>query len=241
MYARPARLDQALGLLSDGGARVMAGMTDLLPAAGESPLQGRFVDVSDLSELRGIALADGAHRLGGATTWSEIARADLPPAFGALQARRARGRLGADPKSRHDRGQSVQRLARRRRRAGAADPERRRSSSPRTRGLRRLAARRFHCRARGAPRWKADEILTAVVVPAPPPTLRSAFLKLGARRYLVISIAMVAAALDVDDGVVRDARIAVGACSAVATTIAAGRTAPRRASRGARPRIGALA
>ena len=123
MYARPGSLDQALGWLSEGGARVMAGMTDILPAAGESPLQGRFVDVSDLSELRGVSFDGAQYRIGGATTWSEIARADLPPAFVALQARRARGRFGADPESRHDRRQSLQRLARRRRRAGAADPE----------------------------------------------------------------------------------------------------------------------
>ena len=57
-------------------------------------------------------------------------------------------------------------------------------------------------------------------MPAPAPTLRSAFLKLGARRYLVISIVMVAAALDIVDGIVRDARIAVGCCSAVAQRIA---------------------
>jgi CO/xanthine dehydrogenase FAD-binding subunit len=58
--------------------------------------------------------------------------------------------------------------------------------------------------------------MTAIVAPLPSPTMRSAFFKLGARRYLVISIAMVAVALDVVEGIVRDARIAVGACSAVA-------------------------
>jgi CO/xanthine dehydrogenase FAD-binding subunit len=65
-------------------------------------------------------------------------------------------------------------------------------------------------------RLAPDELLTAVRIPAPASTLRSAFFKLGARRYLVISIAMVAAALDVSEGIVRDARIAVGACSAAA-------------------------
>ncbi|WP_346433055.1 hypothetical protein [Breoghania sp.] len=48
----------------------------------------------------------------------------------------------------------------------------------------------------------------------------SAFLKLGARRYLVISIAMVAVSLDLDaDGLIADPAIAVGACSAVATRL----------------------
>jgi CO/xanthine dehydrogenase FAD-binding subunit len=65
-----------------------------------------------------------------------------------------------------------------------------------------------------------DEILIAIVMRAPAATMRSAFLKLGARRYLVISIVMVAVALDIVDGIVRDARLAVGCCSAVAQRIA---------------------
>ena len=58
--------------------------------------------------------------------------------------------------------------------------------------------------------------MTAIVTTLPSPTMRSAFFKLGARRYLVISIVIVAVALDVVEGIVRDARIAVGACSPVA-------------------------
>ncbi len=41
-------------------------------------------------------------------------------------------------------------------------------------------------------------------------------MKLGARKYLVISIAMVAIVLEVEKRTVRAARIAVGACSPVA-------------------------
>ncbi|TIN06500.1 MAG: xanthine dehydrogenase family protein subunit M, partial [Mesorhizobium sp.] len=39
---------------------------------------------------------------------------------------------------------------------------------------------------------------------------------LGARRYLVISIAMAAARLIIEDGIVANAAVAVGSCSAVA-------------------------
>jgi CO/xanthine dehydrogenase FAD-binding subunit len=60
------------------------------------------------------------------------------------------------------------------------------------------------------------ELLVAIHVPKSTHEARSAFLKLGARRYLVISIAMVAATLEVDAGRVAAARVAVGACSAVA-------------------------
>ena len=59
------------------------------------------------------------------------------------------------------------------------------------------------------------EIVTAILVPKLPDAAVSAFLKLGARRYLVISIVMIGIVLVPDEGVVGDARIAVGACSPV--------------------------
>ena len=43
----------------------------------------------------------------------------------------------------------------------------------------------------------------------------------GARRYLVISIAMAAATLEIDGGRIAVARVAVGACSAVARRLPA--------------------
>jgi CO/xanthine dehydrogenase FAD-binding subunit len=65
------------------------------------------------------------------------------------------------------------------------------------------------------------ELLVAIHVLKPARAARSAFLKLGARRYLVISIAMAAATLEIEDGRVSAARIAVGACSAVAQRLPA--------------------
>jgi len=59
-------------------------------------------------------------------------------------------------------------------------------------------------------------------VPTRNATARSAFVKLGGRRYLVISITMVAVVVDVDEtGVVCHAAVAVGSCSAVAKRLAA--------------------
>lgn len=49
----------------------------------------------------------------------------------------------------------------------------------------------------------------------------SAFLKLGARSHLVISIAMVAARLVVREGQVAEAAVAIGACSPVAIRLPA--------------------
>jgi len=59
--------------------------------------------------------------------------------------------------------------------------------------------------------------MTAVRVPLAATDGRSAFVKLGARRYLVISIAMAAARIVLDpEGRVAEAALAVGSCSAVA-------------------------
>ena len=64
---------------------------------------------------------------------------------------------------------------------------------------------------------RADEVLTAVLIPRQFENAPSAFLKLGARKYLVISISMVAVVLETNDsGYVSQARVAVGSCSAVA-------------------------
>jgi CO/xanthine dehydrogenase FAD-binding subunit len=65
------------------------------------------------------------------------------------------------------------------------------------------------------------ELVVAIHVPRPRHEAESAFLKLGARRYLVISIAMAAATLEFTQGRVAAARVAVGACSPVAERLPA--------------------
>jgi CO/xanthine dehydrogenase FAD-binding subunit len=158
---------------------------------------------------------DGACvRIGAATTWSDIARADLPPAFDALKV--AARDVGAVQIQ--NRATIAGNLCNASPAADGAPPllildaEVELASR---RGIRRLALDAFIDGARRT-LLAPDEVMTAIITPLPSPTMRSTFFKLGARRYLVISIAMVAVALDIVEGVVRDARIAVGACSAVA-------------------------
>jgi len=214
MYARPSDLNDALGLLAESSARVIAGATDVFPGAGERPLQGDYVDVSNISALRGVRVDSAIVRIGATTTWSDIVAADLPPAFDALKV--AARDVGAVQIQ--NRGTIAGNLCNASPAADGAPPllildaEVELASQ---RGTRRLALDVF---INGARRTllAPDEVMTAIVTPLPSPTMRSAFFKLGSRRYLVISIVMVAVALDVVEGIVRDARIAVGACSAVA-------------------------
>jgi CO/xanthine dehydrogenase FAD-binding subunit len=153
-------------------------------------------------------------RIGAATTWSDIARADLPPAFDALKV--AARDVGAVQIQ--NRGTIAGNLCNASPAADGAPPllildaEVELASR---RGTRRLALDVFVNGARST-LLAPDEVMTAILTPLPASTTRSAFFKLGARRYLVISIVMVAVALDVVEGIVHDARIAVGACSGVA-------------------------
>jgi len=214
MYACPSDLEDALGLLAESGARVIAGATDIYPGAGERPLQGDYVDVSKISALRGVTFDSAGVRIGATTTWTDIVRADLPPAFDALKV--AARDIGAVQIQ--NRGTIAGNLCNASPAADGAPPllildaEVELASR---RGTRRLPLDVFINGARST-LLAPDEMMTAVVTPLPASTIRSAFFKLGARRYLVISIVMVAVALDVVEGIVRDARIAVGACSVVA-------------------------
>jgi CO/xanthine dehydrogenase FAD-binding subunit len=214
MYARPSDLDEALGLLAEGGARIIAGATDVYPAAGEHALEGDYVDVSNISTLRGARVEVDAVRIGATSTWSDIARADLPPAFDALRVAardvgaaqiQNRGTIAGNLCNASPAADGVPPLL-------ILDAEVELASR---RGTRRLALDAFISGGRST-LLAADEMMTAIIAPLPTSTMRSAFFKLGARRYLVISIVMVAVALDVVEGILRDARIALGACSVVA-------------------------
>jgi CO/xanthine dehydrogenase FAD-binding subunit len=63
---------------------------------------------------------------------------------------------------------------------------------------------------------RPDEVMTALLVPMPHADAQSHFIKLGARKYQLISIVMGAAVLQVEAGKVVAAALAIGACSPVA-------------------------
>ena len=61
--------------------------------------------------------------------------------------------------------------------------------------------------------------MTAVLIPNEALSGRSHFVKLGARKHLVISIAMAVARLHVCEGRIKSAAISVGSCSEVAVRL----------------------
>jgi len=215
LYLKPKSLNEAVSLLASTGGQILAGGTDFYPSLGDRLPQGTVVDITGINEIRGISLQADHIRIGGLTTWTEVIRSPLPPCFDALKeaAREVgsvqiqnRGTVAGNLCNASPAADGVPPLL-------ALDAEVELLSKA---GKRQMPLGQFLIGNRKTSRV-GDEILTAVLVPRRLENAASAFLKLGARRYLVISISMVAAVLERNKtGHVAGARVAVGSCSATA-------------------------
>jgi CO/xanthine dehydrogenase FAD-binding subunit len=211
-YARPRNLDEAIHLLAETRGSVLAGGTDFYPSLGDRPVTGSVVDISRIREMKGVTARADEIRIGGLTTWSDLLASPLPRCYDALKSAareiggvqiQNRGTMGGNLCNASPAADSVPPLL-------ALDAEVELLSGS---GMRRIALAEFILGNRKTQR-RADEILTAVIVPRKVDDAASVFLKLGARRYLVISIVMVAAVIKSNGGLIEEGRIAVGACSA---------------------------
>jgi len=215
VYLRPRDLDQALDALAAQPLAVIAGGTYFYPARVGAALDDDLLDITAIAGLDAISEAEGHHRIGALVTWSDLVAADLPAHFDGLRA--AARAVG---------GQQVQNMGTLCGNVCNASPAA--DGMPNLlaleaevelasrRGRRRLPIADFVTGNR-ATNHAPDELMTAILVPKPRDAARATFVKLGARRYLVISIVMVGAVIEAgDDGRVTAARVAVGACSAVA-------------------------
>jgi CO/xanthine dehydrogenase FAD-binding subunit len=238
LYFRPDTLDEAVRVLASSAGQILAGGTDFFPSLGDRPVTGTVVDISRLGELKGVVKEPKYIRIGGLTTWTEIVGTPLPRCFDGLKAAareiggiqiQNRATLAGNLCNASPAADSVPALL-------ALDAEVELTSQA---GTRRMALAEFIVGNRKTLR-QPGEILSRIFVPRTVESAASTFLKLGARRYLVISIAMVAVVVQKDsDGRVADARVAVGSCSAVARRL----TELEHALMGApvSPRLGSLA
>lgn len=227
-FLRPAHLDDALGALAAGGPGgepwvVVAGATDHYPArVGRAPVED-VLDVTRIDGLRGASAVDGGGwRIGALTTWTDIAEADLPPLFDGLRAAalavgglqiQARATVAGNLCNASPAADGTPNLL-------ALDAVVELAS---VRGARAVPVSEFVTGNRGTVRTQ-EELVTAITIPPALPdcTARSSFVKLGSRAYLVISIAMVAAVVEVaPDGRIARARVAIGACSEIAQRLTA--------------------
>jgi CO/xanthine dehydrogenase FAD-binding subunit len=216
-YYRPTSLAEALAIRRSEDVALLAGATDIYPAyvgrkAWGDPTHKDILDLSAVPGMRSIEVGEHDIRLGALVTWSDLARANLPPQFDGFRAAardvggeqiQNRGTVVGNACTASPAGDGIPNLL-------ALDATFEiASTSPRLVSAPDFFTgyRKIDCRP--------DEIVTGIRIPRR--NARSAFTKLGARRYLVISIAMVAAVIETeDDDRINAARIAVGACSAVA-------------------------
>ena len=219
LYQRPQTLQAALDVLATGGWRIAAGCTDIFPTTERKQLDGPVLDITGIANLRGVSQDAAGLRIGAATTWTDIIRADLPPALDGLKlAAREVGAMQIQ-----NRGTLAGNLC---------------NASPAADGVPPLLTLDAQIEVQGAagtrqipldafitgPRktaLTATEMVTAILIPQAALDGRSHFIKLGARAYLVISVAMAAVRVHVENGVVTQAAVAVGSCGPVATRLAA--------------------
>lgn len=220
LYLRPAKLEVALDALHARALTIVAGGTDFYPARVGKPLVDDVLDIQGIEGLRGIRERAADFRIGATTTWSDIVDSPLPPLFdglklaareiGGVQIQNA-GTLCGNVCNASPAADGVPALL-------ALDAAVELCSAA---GMQIVPLAEFILGNRRT-RRQPDQLVTALLVPKPSSRSAGHFLKLGARRYLVISIVMAAAAIECDAaGYIVQARVAVGACAPVARCLPA--------------------
>lgn len=215
IYLQPNSLDDAVDELSRQSLTIVAGGTDYYPARVGKPLDDDVLDISRINGLRGIKEADDYFKIGATTSWTDIIDTPLPGWFdglklaarevGGVQVQNA-GTIAGNLCNASPAADGVPPLL-------ALNAELELAS---IRGARPISLEKFIISNRET-RCGRDEIVTGLRIPKPANPTTSTFIKLGARKYLVISIVMVAAVIEQGpDNRVNAARIAVGSCSSVA-------------------------
>jgi CO/xanthine dehydrogenase FAD-binding subunit len=233
-YLRPERLEDALDELQSRALTVLAGGTDFYPARVGQPLDDDVLDITSIACLRGIADEGDRWVIGALVTWTDLLAAALPACFDGLKA--AAREVG---------GVQVQNAATIVGNVCNASPAA--DGFPvllaldgavelaSAVGRRSLPIQEFIVGNRATLR-RPDELVTGIAIPKPGPGAASTFVKLGARKYLVISIVSAAVLIEPLAGAVLGARVAVGSCAPVARRLPALETALR-----GRPLDGGLA
>jgi N-methylhydantoinase B len=222
-YHRPRSLDEALAIRAAQDVAVIAGGTDIYPAhaarrAWGDPTHKDVLDITAIPGLDAIEETASGWRIGCLVTWTKLRRTALPSLFDGLKAAAAevggvqvqnRGTIVGNLVTASPAGDGIPNLLALDAVVEIVGPA----------GAGRLPLDRFITGYR-ATALRPDEIVVALHIPRVQGA-RGGFVKLGARRYLVISIAMAAGVLACDGARIAEARIAVGACSATAQRLPA--------------------
>ena len=219
LYLRPGTVQEALEALAARPLTILAGATDFYPARAATPPDIDIIDIIDITALAGPITRDATHwHIPAATTWSALIATPLPPQFAPLKAAARQiggmqiqnaGTIAGNLCNASPAADGIPCLL-------ALDAEVELASLHATR---RLPIAAFVTGPRQTA-LRPGELVIALHIPARE-AARGSFLKLGARRYLVISIAMVALIAELTDGHISHARLAIGACGPVAIRLPA--------------------
>ena len=214
-FENPFELKEAYSILATGDWRVLAGGTDFYPSLNGRVPQSNVLDITNLKSIKGISRdEDGDWHIGALTTWTDLIEEDLPTSFDGLKlSAREVGSVQIQ-----NRATVVGNICNASPAADGVPPLLTLGARVKIgsmAGERRMPLRDF-IQGNRKTALKPGEIVIGVVLPANSTSGVSSFLKLGARKYLVISISMVASRIHVSNGCISDAAIAVGSCSLVA-------------------------
>jgi CO/xanthine dehydrogenase FAD-binding subunit len=218
LYYRPNKINEALDSLSREKLTIAAGCTDLLPSTQQDNLGDNILDISGIKSLRNVDFENGFRRIGSGVTWTDIVENNnLPKCYDMLKecsleigSRQIQnlGTIGGNLCNASPAADGVPCLL-------SLDASIELLS---VNGKRVLKLEDFIKGSRKT-ELKNNEILSAILIPKEAEIGHSSFLKLGARKYLVISIAMIACKLNLEKDIISDIAISVGSCSAVAKRI----------------------
>ena len=214
-FESPTYLQHALFLLAQSEWTVLAGGTDFFPALGGRMPSFNVLDISNIEPLKQIEQdEEGNWHIGALVRWSDILRAPLPPCFDGLKlAAREVGSVQIQ-----NRATLIGNICNASPAADGVPPLLTLGAIVKIGALghdREMPLADFITGNRKTD-LKTGEMVTGIVIPASKALGVSSFLKLGARKYLVISISMVAVNFSFEDREIVDAAIAVGSCSLVA-------------------------
>jgi CO/xanthine dehydrogenase FAD-binding subunit len=219
-YFAPTTLDEALALMREGGATVLAGGTDLMPQAnaGRVEFQPTLLNIRRVSELAGVSNDGEAIRIGALVSVTELmedalVRSRLPVLveaadhFASDQLRNA-ATVGGNVCNASPAGDLLVPLL-------VLDAEVELASMHGgAREIRRVPLREFFT-GPGRTVRRAAELLAAIRVPRAPEGFVARFCKFGTRPALDISAVSIGIGCARRGGVLRDVRVAFGAVAPV--------------------------
>ncbi len=216
-YFAPTDLNDALSILREHRPKIIAGCTDYFPSKNIGEPAISLLDISRIEDLHGIEKIGDHWRIGAATTWSDLIAAKLPSYFrglklaarevGSVQIQNSATIVGnicnASPAA-----DGIPPLLTLDAEVEVSDQTRQRII-PLSAFI--LGPRQIDLRP--------DEFVTSIRVPLQSDQVRSHFLKLGSRTYLVISIAMISVTVRLARSIIDSTHIAVGSCTPVAVRL----------------------